>query len=128
MNYTIQSINNDGSIDVSFDIDGVVQNLSGAPLTDVDALNQFLFDYGTAYENGIVQTSSPVISPDVEAPMISALGYAFFRWSKISVFEINSLEPNASTNSALSGLNPCDEDIEAHLLFTKCCCCVFILL
>ena len=78
MNYTIQSINNDGSIDVSFDIDGVVQNLSGAPLTDVDALNQFLFDYGTAYENGIVQTSSPVISPDVEAlvgqPMAVSVG------------------------------------------------------
>ena len=67
MQYTIDSINNDGSINVTFDIDGVSQNLSGAPLDSLDALNQFLFDYGTSYEAGVNSIQPPVISPDVTA-------------------------------------------------------------
>ena len=66
MNFTILKINND-SIDVSFDVDGITQNLSGMPLDNVDALNQALFDYGTAYEAGLQKVAKPEVAPEVKA-------------------------------------------------------------
>ena len=67
MNYSLDKIYDDGRIDVTFDVDGLTQNLSGAPLDDLDALNQFLFDYGTSYTNSINSIQPPVISADVQA-------------------------------------------------------------
>ena len=66
MNFTIIQINNN-SIDVSFDVDNISQNLSGAPVGDVNALNQWLYDYGMNYENGLVQAGTPVVAPEVTA-------------------------------------------------------------
>lgn len=67
MNFTLKNINQDRSITVAFDIDGLDQNISGAPLDNIDALNQFLFDYGTAYESGINQTTAPQVAVEVTA-------------------------------------------------------------
>ena len=67
MQYTIQSINKDGTINVSFDIDNKTQNLSGAPIDDASALSDFLFTYGTAYEDGISLFTPPAVDPAVQA-------------------------------------------------------------
>jgi len=66
MNFKItQLLEDEGNIKVIFDVDGVEQTIQ-APLGDIDALNQFLFDYGTAYEAGLAKVT-PVVAPEVEA-------------------------------------------------------------
>jgi hypothetical protein len=66
MNYTIDKINDDGTINVTFDIDGISQCLGGMPLDNLDALNQSLYEYGQSYEQGLVKVNLAV-APEVEA-------------------------------------------------------------
>lgn len=51
MNFTIKKIKSDGSVDVSFS-DGVVQNISGLPISDEVSLTKALIEYGQAYLSG----------------------------------------------------------------------------
>jgi hypothetical protein len=63
MNYKILNIH-DNLVDVDYG-DGQVQSLANAPLDSVEALNDFLYRYGTAYEAGISKTASPSIPQEV---------------------------------------------------------------
>jgi hypothetical protein len=67
MQYTIKKINSNRTIDVSFDIDNLVQNLDGAPIDNAAALQDFLFKYGTAYEAGIKAVTPAPVDPAVSA-------------------------------------------------------------
>jgi len=52
MNFTIKSINKDGSVDVVFGDEKKPQNISGLPAGDSDALTQALVNYAVAYQAG----------------------------------------------------------------------------
>lgn len=66
MTFTIKKINKDGSIDVSFSVDKKMQNISGFPIDDAEALQSALGDYEIAYMAGL-EIVTPVISDDVTA-------------------------------------------------------------
>jgi hypothetical protein len=53
ISFTINSVNEDGTVSVTYDVDSVEQNISGLPVNDADALSQALADYGKAYEAGL---------------------------------------------------------------------------
>ena len=63
--YTIAKIYDDGRIDVSFDVDAKVQNLSGAPLEDKAALDVYLANYCQAYEVGLRVVAGPTVSDEI---------------------------------------------------------------
>ena len=55
--FTINKIYPNGSVDVTFSIDNKMHNISGAPVSDADALTAYLNDWAIAYEAGLaVQT------------------------------------------------------------------------
>lgn len=60
MAFTINKINDNGSVDVIFDIDKKKQNISGAPITDVESLTAFLKEYEVAYTAGLEATKVEV--------------------------------------------------------------------
>lgn len=66
--FTINKINTDGSIDVTFSSDNKKQNLSGFPVGDKEALVAALSDYAIAYKAGL-----DVAAPDVVAPEVTAI-------------------------------------------------------
>lgn len=66
MAYTINKINDKGSVDVTFDIDKKKQNISGAPISDAEALTAYLSDYEVAYITGLEATKVEV-AKDVAA-------------------------------------------------------------
>jgi hypothetical protein len=65
MNYDLQ-FNDDGTITVTYDIDGLPQTMT-APTDTVENLQTFLQDYGVAYAQGLQITQPPVIPDDVLA-------------------------------------------------------------
>lgn len=68
MNYEINSINSDGTVTVTYDIDGVAQTMT-APLDSAQSLQDYLQAYGVAYAQGLqVQNPvAPTIPDDVQA-------------------------------------------------------------
>ena len=68
MQYTIKSIDApNNNVVVSYDIDNLDQTLQ-APLSDAQSLQDFLINYGIAYEAGInSQSQVQVVPADVEA-------------------------------------------------------------
>ena len=66
MNFTINKINNDGSVDVTFS-DNKKQNISGLPVTDEIALTNALIAYGQAYESGVASEAVTVDTTEVKA-------------------------------------------------------------
>lgn len=69
MKYTIKKINKD-SVEVVFDIDGVKQNISGAPIDTPESLKKFLHEYARAYKQGKesdVKGSGKVVPDEVKA-------------------------------------------------------------
>ena len=66
MNFTINKINNDGSVDVTFS-DKKKQNISGLPVTDEIALTNALIAYGQAYEAGVASEAVTVDTSEVKA-------------------------------------------------------------
>lgn len=66
--FTINSINEDGSVDVTFSSDSKKQNLSGLPIVgDKEALNTALSNYAVAYKNGLNVIEKPQASTEVIA-------------------------------------------------------------
>lgn len=53
MAYKIIKINENGSVDVSFDVDNVTQNISNLPNEDKEALDMALVNYEAAYVEGL---------------------------------------------------------------------------
>jgi len=67
MNFTINKINDNGSVDVTYS-DGKKQNISNMPVSDSDALTEALIAYGQAYESGKASEAITVeISTEVQA-------------------------------------------------------------
>lgn len=60
MSFTLNKINTNGSVDVTFDIDKKKQNISDAPITDAEALTAFLKEYEAAYIAGLDATKVEV--------------------------------------------------------------------
>lgn len=60
MAFTINKINDNGSVDVTFDIDKKKQNISGAPVADAETLTAFLKEYEVAYIAGLEATKVEV--------------------------------------------------------------------
>ena len=52
-NFTIQKVNADGTVEVTFDVDAKPQVLSGMMVTDKDTLIDQITQYGEAYEAGL---------------------------------------------------------------------------
>lgn len=51
-NFTVNKVNVDGTVEVTFDVDNVKQNLSGMNVLDEKALVLQIAEYGVAYESG----------------------------------------------------------------------------
>lgn len=64
--YTINLIKPDGSVDVTFSVDGKKQNLSGKSVGDKEMLASELNDYALAYEAGLA-TKTVVVDPAAKA-------------------------------------------------------------
>lgn len=65
MEFSIVSINDNGSVDVRFS-DGVLQNISNLTVSDVAVLNSELVKYGIAYAQGKdIEIFSTDIAPEV---------------------------------------------------------------
>lgn len=64
--YKINAIKTDGSVDVTFSVDGLKQNISGLPVDDADALDEALCKYGLAYASGL-EKAAVEVSDDAKA-------------------------------------------------------------
>ena len=65
MNYTIIKIDEEkGTVTVAFDIDGIEQTMA-APLDDKRILEDFLINYGIAYEAGLSVSAPLKVDPEI---------------------------------------------------------------
>jgi hypothetical protein len=73
--YTItkDSIKSDGTLEVTFSIDGKKQKLSGCPVEDEEALKAYLIKYGEAYARGLALVAPVEIKAEVKAMEAKAL-------------------------------------------------------
>lgn len=71
--YKIIKINDNGSVDVVFSVDGKTQNISGLPTQNFDELNVALIKYGIAYEDGVSFTKGIFLQKIPIDPKITAI-------------------------------------------------------
>jgi hypothetical protein len=72
--YTINAINANGTVDVTFSVDGKRQNIDGLPVGSADALTAALNDYAVAYAAGLEVQAANVAPPVVPADVSALVG------------------------------------------------------
>lgn len=93
--FTINQIHDNGSVDVTFSVDGKKQNISGLSVGNADKLAEELVNYMAAYESGlqVQETKKPEIDSESQAMVGKPFDMEAFMAEKQAEAEVNNPTP-----------------------------------